>query len=70
MAHSFPCLDKPSQGCSRVTFSSVPISCSIGIAFYPVDGASYRDLVKVADARVYRAKQAGKHTIVYQDEEA
>ena len=49
---------------------TVPLSCSIGIAFYPKDGGSYRDLVKVADTRVYRAKQAGKHAIVYQDEEA
>ncbi len=42
----------------------LPLSCSIGIAFTPLDARNYQDLVKVCDARVYAAKRQGKRTIV------
>ncbi|MDI9370935.1 MAG: diguanylate cyclase [Synergistaceae bacterium] len=37
----------------------IEISCSIGIAFFPEDGADEIELVKNADEAMYRAKQAG-----------
>ena len=42
----------------------VPLSCSIGIAFAPLDGRTYEELVKVCDERAYEAKHQGKHGII------
>lgn len=40
----------------------VPSSCSIGISIYPDDADNMADLIKAADAAMYRAKQRGRHT--------
>lgn len=40
------------------------LSCSIGIAFAPLDAKTFPELVKVADMRVYEAKRLGKRTII------
>jgi diguanylate cyclase (GGDEF)-like protein len=42
---------------------------SIGIAFYPVDGANEIDLMKAADAAMYAAKQGGKQRYVFYSQE-
>ncbi len=39
---------------------SVRISASIGIALYPQDGATARELISHADAAMYRAKSGGR----------
>lgn len=45
------------------------IGCSIGIAVYPNDGEDETELLKKADAAMYRAKGAGKNTFrFYQPE--
>jgi diguanylate cyclase (GGDEF)-like protein/PAS domain S-box-containing protein len=36
------------------------VSCSIGIAIFPADGASAEDLINAADAAMYQAKRSGK----------
>lgn len=43
----------------------VKISGSIGIAFYPMDGSSFKDLYKKADIALYHTKENGRngHTI-------
>jgi diguanylate cyclase (GGDEF)-like protein/PAS domain S-box-containing protein len=38
------------------------VTVSIGIALYPHDGANFGDLLKNADAALYRAKQDGRNT--------
>jgi diguanylate cyclase (GGDEF)-like protein len=37
----------------------VPVGASIGIAAYPLDGPTARDLISTADARLYRVKRTG-----------
>ncbi|WP_371189052.1 diguanylate cyclase domain-containing protein [Thalassotalea maritima] len=39
----------------------IHIGASIGIAVYPTDGDDRRELLKVADSRMYRAKASGKN---------
>ena len=41
---------------------SLRATLSIGIALYPHDGATFTDLLKNADAALYRAKQDGRNT--------
>ncbi len=38
------------------------IGCSVGVAFYPDDGADGEELLKHADIAMYRAKQSGRNT--------
>lgn len=40
----------------------VGLSCSIGISFYPFDGASYEELFRKADVAMYAAKNSGKNS--------
>ncbi len=40
---------------------TVGISCSIGIAFFSMDGTEYEELYKAADEALYEAKEAGKN---------
>jgi diguanylate cyclase (GGDEF)-like protein len=40
------------------------ITCSFGVAAYPQDGQQARDLIRVADALLFRAKRAGKNTVL------
>ncbi|NJJ38487.1 EAL domain-containing protein [Paenibacillus apii] len=40
--------------------SSVYISVSIGVSFYPADGNTTEEILKSADVAMYRAKEAGK----------
>lgn len=49
----------------RLSFrSDCPISCSIGISFFPEDGKDYKTLFKCADENAYRAKSKGKNCVV------
>ncbi len=41
------------------------ITASIGISFYPQDATEVNDLLRYADAAMYRAKNEGKHTYRY-----
>ena len=43
---------------------NVLISCSIGVSRYPRDGGDPETLIKLADAAMYRAKQAGRGQVV------
>ena len=41
---------------------SLYLSCSIGISFYPQDASTASDLLKYADAAMYKAKDEGRDT--------
>lgn len=48
----------------RVGDDSVNISCSIGIAYYPIHGFTFEELFKSADEALYKAKELGKDRFV------
>lgn len=52
-------LDRLSQPI-RIDDMSFTVTCSIGIALYPGDGATMDDLVKNADAAMYHVKERGR----------
>jgi diguanylate cyclase (GGDEF)-like protein len=41
-----------------------PITISLGIATYPLDGTELGDLIKKADSAMYAAKKAGRNKVV------
>ena len=41
------------------------ISCSIGISFYPQDGKNANNLIKYADAAMYKAKEEGRNNFQF-----
>ena len=41
--------------------SSLQVTCSVGLAFYPVDGETPEELVNAADQAMYDAKSEGKN---------
>jgi predicted signal transduction protein with EAL and GGDEF domain len=43
----------------------VQVSCSMGLATYPADGASADDLLTNADAAMYRAKEMGRNNFQF-----
>jgi len=45
----------------------ISISCSIGIALYPLDGLTALDLLKHADRATYAAKEIGRNTYHFYD---
>ncbi len=47
----------------------VQISASIGIAVYPVDGSCAGDLLRCADAALYRAKEQGRRRFCFYSQE-
>jgi len=49
--------------------TEIVASCSIGIAVYPDDGAQFEDLLRHADLARYHAKEAGRDTFRFFDEE-
>mgnify|MGYP001436953049 CR=1 FL=1 len=46
----------------------VSISASIGVARYPIDGSTTKDLISKADFAMYSAKLAGKNAFLFFDE--
>jgi diguanylate cyclase (GGDEF)-like protein/PAS domain S-box-containing protein len=48
---------------------SLRVTLSIGIALYPADGTDFDTLLKNADSALYKAKQAGRNTLMFYDRE-
>jgi diguanylate cyclase (GGDEF)-like protein len=44
-------------------------SCSVGIAVYPKDGHSFEELLRHADLAMYQAKESGRNTYRFFDED-
>jgi len=50
---------------SELKFENLaPITVSLGIATYPLDGSELEDLIKKADSAMYAAKRAGRNKVV------
>lgn len=47
----------------------ISVSISIGIAFYPQNGTGYNELLRNADAAMYKAKSEGKSTFAFYSSE-
>jgi diguanylate cyclase (GGDEF)-like protein len=47
--------------------TSIQLSCSIGVNFYPKDSSNQEVLIRHADQAMYQAKQSGKNSIQYFD---
>jgi diguanylate cyclase (GGDEF)-like protein len=45
-----------------------PVTLSVGVAIYPDHGDSGQAVLRVADAALYRAKQAGRNCVVLGDQ--
>ena len=45
------------------------LSCSIGISLYPTDGSNAKNLLKYADAAMYKAKENGRSGYAFYQEE-
>ena len=57
-------LDSVSQPVT-VEGRQVSVGSSIGISFYPVDGRDADELIKNADAAMYKAKMQGVNTFCF-----
>ncbi len=53
----------------QVESHSLSLSTSVGIALFPQDGGDMGELLKNADAALYRAKQEGRNTLVFYNRE-
>jgi len=47
----------------KIEQNFVEIGASIGVAIYPEHGSSVEELLEKADVAMYRAKEAGRHTV-------
>ncbi|GAB6034832.1 sensor domain-containing protein [Galenea microaerophila] len=56
---------KPLQRPIHLSFGTVTISASIGIALYPKDGDDYDTLIRRADSAMYAAKNKGKNSFCF-----
>jgi len=52
-----------------IEHNTLYVSMSVGISIYPNDGQIAKELVKNADAAMYRAKQRGRNTYSFYNEE-
>ena len=50
----------------RLGSAEVSISSSVGVSVFPGDGRSAEDLVRNADAAMYRAKRNGRHVMLHE----
>ncbi len=49
----------------HIAGNELHVSCSIGIALYPDDGADIDELMRHADVAMYEAKASGRDTVAY-----
>ena len=62
---AFSLAERLREELARVNLDNLPpITISLGIATYPVDGTDIDDLIKKADAAMYAAKKAGRNNSV------
>ncbi|HBG5344306.1 TPA: diguanylate cyclase [Clostridioides difficile] len=50
--------------------SSLKVTCSIGIAIYPKDGSTFKEMYTKADKALYQAKNVGKNNYVIYDQDS
>jgi diguanylate cyclase (GGDEF)-like protein len=58
-------VDEVPQACAEMTgFGDERITVTIGVAACPQDAAGTDDLIRVADQRMYRGKEAGRNRVI------
>lgn len=62
-----PCLWKQDE---TQTIIAIPLSASFGVATYPLDGITSKELIERADAAMYAAKQSGRNRVCLPDMES
>jgi diguanylate cyclase (GGDEF)-like protein/putative nucleotidyltransferase with HDIG domain len=60
-----PCMWKQDE----TLLVAIPITASFGVATYPLDGTTSKELIERADAAMYAAKQAGRNRVCLPDDE-
>ncbi len=61
--------DSPCTWKQDETLITIPITASFGVATYPLDGTTSKELIERADATMYAAKQAGRNRVCLPDDE-
>jgi diguanylate cyclase len=51
----------------RMSHLQMHVGLTIGYALAPLDGAEPRELIRLADAALYKGKQSGKHCLIRND---
>ncbi|HEV2654443.1 MAG TPA: diguanylate cyclase, partial [Ktedonobacteraceae bacterium] len=71
LAERLRCLlaDSPCMWKQDEALIAIPITASFGVATYPLDGTTSKELIERADAAMYAAKQAGRNRVCLPDEE-
>ena len=59
--------ERLNEALHRVPLAQWKLGVSAGVCLYPEDGQTYQELYRVADARLYAAKNAGRGRIVTHD---
>lgn len=53
----------------KINGHSMSVNCSVGVAVYPQDGETPQQLLEMADAAMYRAKQSGRNRCQFFNQE-
>jgi len=53
---------------AKASPSTIPVTASLGISSWPIDGMTKQDIIGRADAALYQAKQAGRNRAVLSSE--
>jgi diguanylate cyclase (GGDEF)-like protein/putative nucleotidyltransferase with HDIG domain len=53
---------------TKASAGTIPVTASLGVASWPIDGMAKQDVIARADAALYQAKQTGRNRVVLSSE--